>query len=65
MMCENAAAAGVSNFGNYRMVAMVVKRVVETIISELKPTGPGAKCLLIGREGCLSLFVLRFRLTPD
>ncbi len=47
------------------MVGIVVMAVVETIMSEPKATGAGAKSLPIGREGCLSLFVLRSRLTPD
>ena len=47
MICEHAAAAGVLNFGNYRMLDIVAKGVVETIISKPTPTGAGAKSLLI------------------
>ncbi len=62
-LCENVATVGAPNFGNYRVVDIVVKGVSGTTIFEPIATGPRARFLLTGRGGSLSFLVLRFQLT--
>ena len=62
-VCQNVSTLGAPNFGNCRMVDIVVNDAEEATASEPILTGLGARFLPIGRGGFLSFFVLRFQLT--